>query len=359
MSKTVLVAPLNWGLGHATRCMPIINELLRQGAQVLLASDGAAYQLLKKEYPDLPIFELPAYNIRYPFASMVLSIALQMPKILRGCWDEHRWLNNFLKTHHIDVVISDNRFGMYHNDIKSVFMTHQVHIQTPFSKIVNALNHYCIRKFDTCWIPDFEDEKRNLAGILAHGKMPSTINFRYIGALSRFEYTDVRKKYVLTAILSGPEPQRTYFEEKIISEFQALKAKYGDKIKPFVIVRGVVESKLNSIKLNNITIYNYLTSKKLNQIMLESEIIIARSGYSTIMDLASLQSNAILIPTEGQTEQIYLATKLRSERVCYSENQNQLNIEAALLTPNIYKGFKKLSDKKQLLQEIISEIMKF
>jgi UDP-N-acetylglucosamine transferase subunit ALG13 len=359
MPKTVLVAPLNWGLGHATRCMPIIDELLRQGAQVLLASDGSAYQFLKKEYPHLPIFELPAYNIRYPFANMVLSMALQMPKILRGYWGEHRWLNHFLKSNTVDIIISDNRFGLYHKSAKSIFMTHQVHIQTPFAKIVNALNHYCIKKFDVCWIPDFEDNKRNLSGILSHGHMPSAISFRYIGALSRFVYSDIPKKFVLAAIISGPEPQRTYFEEEIMREFQALKAKYGRKIKPFVIVRGVVETDKSCTDLNDIFIYNYLSSKDLNQIMLESEIIIARSGYSTIMDLTCLQSQAILIPTEGQTEQIYLAAKLRGEGVCYSENQNRLNLESALLRPNIYTGFKNLTDKKRLLPEIISEILKF
>jgi uncharacterized protein (TIGR00661 family) len=359
MPKTVLVAPLNWGLGHATRCMPIIDALQQQGATVLLASDGAAYQLLKKEYPHLPIFELPAYNIRYPFANMVLSMALQMPKILRGYWGEHRWLRDFLKTNKVDIVISDNRFGLYHKNVKSIFMTHQVHIQTPFAKIVNALNHFCIKKFDTCLIPDFEDEKRNLAGILSHGDMPSTIPFCYIGALSRFEYRDVPKKYVLAAILSGPEPQRTYLEEKIMREFQAIKTKYGKKIKPFIVVRGVVEDSPKSIELNDIIIHNYLTSKELNQIIIESDIIIARSGYSTVMDLAQLQSQAILIPTEGQTEQIYLAAKLRREGICYSENQDRLDIENALLRPNIYSGFKNLSDKKQLLQEIISEILKF
>ena len=234
--KKILVAPLNWGLGHATRCMPIIEELRRQGAEVILASDGAAYDLLVREYPNLTIHKLPAYNIRYPFRSMVLSMAFQMPKILRGAIAEHYWLKNFLKTTAVDAVISDNRFGFFSRKTHSIFMTHQVNILMPirfFQPIVNAINHFFIKKFDVCWIPDFENTP-NLAGELSHGIFSKKSKVKYLGILSRFKKLSFEKKYRAAFVLSGPEPQRSIFEKKIRQELH--KQAHCDE--PFLLIRG-------------------------------------------------------------------------------------------------------------------------
>lgn len=365
-SKKILIAPLNWGLGHATRCIPIIDELLRQGAEVILASDGAALELLKKEYPHLPCHTLPAYNIRYPFESMLLSMAFQMPKILRGCIKEHFWLNNFLKKNKIDIVISDNRFGFYNKKVKSIFMTHQINIAAPFQTIVNKINHYFIKRFDICWIPDFENAP-NLAGKLSHFEGVNALKTQYLGALSRMKKYVVEKKYKAIFVLSGPEPQRSILEKKIIEQLQkednSLDASPQprfilDVVPSFLLIRGVTIKDDFNFNYKNIEIHNYLTTKDLNQKILESEVMVARSGYSTIMDLVNLGMKAILIPTPGQTEQEYLATELMKKHIFYSQTQGEFNLESALIEVKNCTGFVNFFSKNETLPKIISELLK-
>ena len=354
--KKILIAPLNWGLGHATRCIPIIDELLRQGAEVILASDGAALELLKKEYPHLPCHALPAYDIRYPFESMVLSMAFQMPKILRGCIKEHFWLNNFLKKNKIDIVISDNRFGFYNNKVKSIFMTHQINIDTPFQLMVNKINHYFIKKFDVCWIPDFENTP-NLAGQLSHFEGVNALTIQYLGSLSRMKKYAVEKIYKAIFVLSGPEPQRTILEGKIIEQIE--KNNFQSNVPPqYFLVRGVTIDDGFEMNYKNIEIHNYLTTKDLNQKILESEVMVARSGYSTIMDLVNLEMKAILIPTPGQTEQEYLATELMENHIFFSQTQDDLNLKQAFHEVVNYKGFDNFFSENETLPKIISELLK-
>ena len=370
LPKKILVAPLNWGLGHATRCMPIIDELRRQGAEVILASDGAAYDLLKREYPDLTIHKLPAYNIRYPFRSMMLSMAFQMPKILRGAIGEHYWLKKFLKTTAVDVVISDNRFGFYNRKIHSIFMTHQVNILIPvrfFQPIVNVINHFFIKKFDVCWIPDLENTP-NLAGELSHGYFPKNLKIKYLGVLSRFEKINVGEvsnladvdyniqKYKAAFILSGPEPQRSIFEKKIR---QQLHQQANDN-ESFLLIRGTEKANnFNTETLSNLEIHDVLTSNLLNKKMMHSEVIICRSGYSSIMDLVCLQKAAVLIPTPGQTEQEYLAKELMHQNQFFSQKQDDFNLQTALMSYKSYKNFAHLDMRKNTLKEIVAELWEF
>lgn len=372
LPKKILVAPLNWGLGHATRCMPIIDELRRQGAEVILASDGAAYDLLKREYPDLTIHKLPAYNIRYPFRSMMLSMAFQMPKILRGAIGEHYWLKKFLKTTAVDVVISDNRFGFYNRKIHSIFMTHQVNILIPvrfFQPIVNVINHFFIKKFDVCWIPDLENTP-NLAGELSHGHVSKRLKIKYLGVLSRFKKINVGevsnladvesssikkyiKKYKAAFILSGPEPQRSIFEKEIRQQLSEQK----DFNEQYLIVRGTDTANNPNVELlRNLEVHNVLTSDLLNKKMMGSEVIICRSGYSSIMDLVYLQKAAVLIPTPGQTEQEYLADELMQKNQFFSQSQDNFDMQTALKAYKKYKNFTNSEMARNTLEEIIGEL---
>ena len=373
MSKKILIAPLNWGLGHATRCMPLIDELLRQGADVMLASDGAALQLLQAEYPQLPIFELPAYNIRYPFNNMMLSMMTQMPKILRGCLGEHFWLKKFVKTHKIDIVISDNRFGFFNKTTYNIFITHQANILIPskwMQRWVNRVNHFFIKKFNTLWIPDFENEP-NLAGQLAHENLPKQLTIKYLGALSRMKTPiNTPKKYQVIAVLSGPEPQRTHLENIIIEQFEKMTpppdelgtGQYFDskvlENKPFLLVRGVMNDKDFNVKNKKIDIHNYLKAKELQEKIAESEVMICRSGYSTIMDLVTLQIPAVLIPTPGQTEQEYLASELMQKSLFYTQNQDALDLELALEKVKHYSGFGKFPNQQETLSQIVNDLLK-
>ena len=356
--KKILVAPLNWGLGHATRCMPIIDELLRQGAEVILASDGGAFDLLQREYPDLEIHKLPVYNIRYPFRSMMWSMAFQMSKILRGAIMEHFWLKKFLKTTPVDAVISDNRFGFYSRKTRSIFMTHQVNILMPIhflQPIVNAVNQYFIKKFDVCWIPDFE-KMPHLAGGLSHGNFNNGLKIKYLGILSRFKKLSFEKKYDTAFILSGPEPQRSIFEKKIrqqLSELRASEAQY-------LLVRGTQKHTNGDDETTlNLEIHDVLTSHLLNKKIMESEVVFCRSGYSSVMDLVKLQKEAILIPTPGQTEQEYLALKLKHQKQFFSQKQDDFDLKTALKEYKNYNNFTNFEVNDNTLKEIIGELLEF
>ena len=220
----ILVAPLDWGLGHATRCIPVIKELLANDCEVWLAGEGIQEALLRTEFRDLPFLPLEGYRIRYSRSSrgFLLNMGLQISKIISAIRKEHRWLKKMVRSHEIDAVISDNRFGLYHSKIPSIFITHQLSIKSPLGnwneKILQRWNYKYINRFRECWIPDLFGEN-NLAGELSHPFSQPKTATKYIGILSRFEKKESKEvNDHLLFILSGPEPQRTVLENKIINE---------------------------------------------------------------------------------------------------------------------------------------------
>ncbi len=351
--KKVLICVLNWGLGHATRCIPIIRELQSQNAELALASDGRALDLLKEEFPNLETFDLPAYNVTYRTGNMFLNIAPQLPKILRAVILEKKTIKELVKKHQFDCIISDNRFGCFVENVPSIFMTHQLRIKMPFFLLENFIaffNQSFIRKFDQCWVPD-RIGNPNLSGSLSHGV--KNLKSKFVGVLSRMKPMKTSPLYDVLIVLSGPEPQRTYLED-ILTE-QALASD-----KKILIVQGKTERK-SHVFLNETTeVLSYLTSEKLNEVMCASKVVISRSGYSTVMDLAILGKKAILIPTPGQTEQEYLAANLKRDKVFYSEEQSNFNLENALQAAEKYTGFGNEfgdnEDLKKLIKKLLAEI---
>lgn len=337
LKKTVLIAPLNWGLGHATRCIPIINGLLEANIKVIIASDGAALELLKKEFPTLTHLELPAYNVTYRSSNMFWNIGTQVFKISWAMLREWFVLRRLIKKHQIDAVISDNRFGCWSMQVPTVFMTHQINIKIPnrfLQSFVNFFNHFSFRLFDQIWIPDVEYEP-NLAGELAHNH--SLAKAKYIGILSRMKPLKVGKKYDVGIVLSGPEPQRTYLETLLLQQINDFNHKKNTSLK-FLFVKG--KTNLEEFqKTENLEIHGYLTSKTLNQKMSACDLLILRSGYSSLMDLAILNKKAVLIPTPGQTEQEYLAKHFKEQGVFDYQNQVNFSLEKAITTANNFTGF--------------------
>lgn len=322
----ILIAPLEWGLGHATRCIPIINELLVQGCEVLIAAEGATYSLLKQEFPHLTFLPLMGYRMKYSRKRFWLPVKLfiQFPKMIFTIYNEHQWLKKIIKEYKIDAVISDNRFGMFNNKIYSVYITHQLLIKTGNNfteKIAQKIHYYFINKYTECWVPDFNVE--GLAGELSHPKkLPKHI--KYIGGLSRFKLHSTEKKFDLLISLSGPEPQRTIFENQILRDLKSYKRKV-------LFIRGLPDNKSELINENPLVeIRNHLTANELNDAMLQSDTIISRCGYTTIMDLVKLNKKAILIPTPGQTEQEYLAKYLREKKMFYTVSQKDFSLQNSL-----------------------------
>jgi len=330
MKKKILIAPLNWGLGHATRCIPIIKALEENGFEPIIASDGVALALLKKEFPNLLSIELPAYNIQYAEKgkNFKWKLALQMPKMMLAIKKEKSKINKIIENYEIDGIISDNRLGVYSSKVPSVFITHQLNVLSgKTSWLTTKLHSRYISKFDACWVPDVAGAE-NLSGKLGH---PET----YIGPLSRIEKKSLPIKYDIMVLLSGPEPQRTLLEKKLIKELE-------NSSKEILFVKGIVESQQQIEKVNSITYYNFMNSEELSTAFNESEFVVCRSGYTTVMDLAKLEKKAFFIPTPGQYEQEYLAKKFKSEIVAPSCKQEKFKA-SKLEKIHFYKGFKDFS----------------
>ena len=355
----VLVAPLDWGLGHATRCIPIIRELMTQGCALWLAGEGAQEHLLKEEFPQLPFLQLEGYRIRYAKSStgLVLNIFRQTKNILKAIKKENAWLKKMIHEYRFDAIISDNRFGLYHASVPCIFITHQLTIRSPLGKwtekFLQKRNYKYINRFTECWVPDTNGEE-NLAGELSHPLMKPTIPVKYTGPLSRFDYFapsgNEDKKEHLLIILSGPEPQRSILENKIVKEISHY---HGTA----TIVRGLPGPSSLIPSTNMIHFYNHLPADEMYKEMLKAEFVISRCGYSTVMDLAVMQKKSILIPTPGQTEQEYLSKYVQQKHFAYCIQQNKFSLDDALSKAKQFDfRFSELNPEK-ILQQVVSDFI--
>lgn len=322
----IIVAPLDWGLGHATRCIPIINELIYLGCEVVIVASNNSFSLLKKEFPFLVFLRYKGYEIRYSRDKKFFftKILLQFPGVIFSVWKENNWLKRIIKQQKIDAVISDNCFGMFNKKIPSIYITHQLGIKTGNQStefIAQKIHYFFIKKYSQCWIPD--NKENGLAGELSHPqKIPS--NAIYIGPLSRFNpLPDIEKIYDLLVTISGPEPGRTIFENKILNQLQNFSGKV-------LLIRGLPSDDYNLPSSDLLEIVNHLPAEELNKAIEQSKMLIGRSGYTTIMDMAALRKKAILIPTPGQTEQEYLAEYLFEKGYFFSTKEENFSIEDAL-----------------------------
>lgn len=352
-NKQVLVAPLDWGLGHATRCIPVIKLLMSKGCQVSIASSGNAMKLLRQEFPDLKFFNLPSYGAVYnKYVPFMIYIFLQLPKFLLAIRRERKVVTKIVTDNAIDLIISDNRYGCRASSVQSVFICHQINIIMPLelrwlSRLVNHFNHRWILKFNQCWIPD--DPINPISGKLS---FPGLSNSVYIGLLSRFVKTNnISLANRLAVVLSGPEPQRTMLEQKLQEQL------VGSTCKT-TFVRGVLTDNNERKIEGNITFVNHLPGNELQQAIEQSEIVLCRSGYSSLMDLAKLDKKAILIPTPGQTEQEYLAKSMRKKKIAFCQRQKDFDLLKALSEIKNYSGFAGWSSQPNLLEEVIDKNLK-
>jgi predicted glycosyltransferase len=303
--KTIFFAPLDWGLGHATRSVPLIREL-QSNNSIILGVTPLTKPIFDEEFPRLKQVEVPSYKIEYSaYFPLWLKLAMDSGKIKKIISNEHQLLDELISKYKIDVVISDNRFGMHAERIKTVFMTHQLFLKAPvLASLASGINKNYIRKFSEVWVPDYEDETESLSGELSHGKQYRG-NVKYIGPQSRLADVSVNaqeNKYDILVLLSGPEPQRSILEEIAVKKFSGRKN--------IALVRGnrgqEPESRRQSVE--GINIFDLPAKEKLKELILSSRKIICRSGYSTLMDLHLLgKKDLLLIPTPGQSEQEYLA----------------------------------------------------
>jgi len=348
----VLVAPLDWGLGHSTRCIPIIKELKTQGCEVYIVADKKCYSLLNKEFPQTVFLRYKGYQVEYSRRQQFFTskLIIQIPRIFFRILQEKKWIKKIIKKYEINAIISDNRFGMHNKNVPCVYITHQLYIKTGnqfIERIAQKIHYYFIKKYKVCWVPDLK--KNGLAGELSHPKkLPA--NIIYIGPLSRFcKIASAEETYDLLVIISGPEPQRTIFENEIL---QQLKTVQGT----IFLIRGLPDQNSKPENFNNVTIENHLNAKQLNEIIEKSKAVLCRSGYTSVMDLSVLQKKAIFIPTPAQTEQEYLSKFLTEKAYFFSMEQKDFSITKALdLSANYHFNIPNIhaNQYKKTVQEFV------
>ena len=346
----ILLAPLDWGLGHATRCIPIIKELLINQYEVCVAATGDQKALLKEEFPFLSFVELPGYRIKYDKnrAFTLLKLIASIPKILIRVKEENRWLRQFREKEGVDMVISDNRYGLWHTDLYCILITHQLNIQSGMGdwvdRWVQRWHYRLINRFNVCWVPDIS-AGTGLAGKLSHPAQMPDIPTHYIGLLSRMERSQLDKDETidLLILLSGPEPQRSILERLLWEQLRSYKG-------TFIFVRGLPGG---GSPLTGDNVYDHLPAWTLNKYLLKARLVVARSGYSTVMDLVRLQKRSILIPTPGQTEQEYLGKYLTAQRIALCVNQKGFSLMDAVSQAEQF-SYVTVHEQEALLQDVMT-----
>lgn len=301
--KIIFFGALDWGLGHATRCVPIIKELLKHN-RVILGVTPLTKPIFEEEFPEVKKIEVPPYNITYSkHLPLWLKLGISYPKISKIIANENKLLEKIINDYKIDVVISDNRFGLHSKKAHCVFITHQLFLKAPvFENFAQKQNKKYILNFDEVWVPDYDNINESLSGKLSHFENYHS-NVKFIGPKSRLNdvICEVEKnKYDYLFLLSGPEPGRTILENELL-----LKAKNSNK--KIALVRGT-KIKTQDSRFHGVDIFDFPKKEELKKLILSSGKIICRSGYSTLMDMHLLgKKELILIPTPGQSEQEYLA----------------------------------------------------
>jgi uncharacterized protein (TIGR00661 family) len=338
----ILISPLDWGLGHASRCIPVIRQLIMAGHKVTVAGYGRSLILLQKEFPHLELIEIQGFSPSYSKSgNLILHLFMLLPEFIGAIFREHRELKRLISQYHFDIIIADNRYGLWNKQTRSILITHQVMIKTPASLRfaeypLYRISRFLISRFDECWIPDYE-ESPGLSGDLSH-KYQLPGNAKFIGPLSRFQQTEPSSEKnfgegKLLAIISGPEPQRSIFEDLIVKQLTVLNL-------PATIFSGKPESGLSTATLGKLTILPHLSTDETCSLINSSGLVICRSGYSSIMDLQALGVKALFVPTPGQTEQIYLAELHQKAGAVLWRTQEMLNLKVDIENALKYSGFK-------------------
>ncbi len=332
--QKIFIAPLDWGLGHASRCIPLIRRL-SQNNTIIVGVTALTEPLFRSYLPDVQLVPIPGYDIRYSSVLPVwLKILTQVPKVLRAMSAEKKLLHQIVSDHGITMIISDNRPGMYSKKIHSVYITHQLKIKIPVvSYFATSWHRHYIHRSNEVWVPDFQDRQMALAGDMSDGRK-IRIPVTYLEPQSALEHGKSVNEpvYDYLILLSGVEPQRSILESRLVSSL----SDYDGKV---ALVRGTTNA--SSLKsLPNFEVFDFASGETLTELIRNARVLICRSGYSTLMDMYTLKKDKlILIPTPGQTEQIYLAAlwkKRFNAKVIEQEKVNAHTIRIHSLPEPLY-----------------------
>lgn len=295
--KRVVFAVLNWGFGHVSRSIPVIDELIAMKNTVVIACNAEQKAVFLEYFPEMSFVELDGYPFQFKgngrFISDLLSQFFRLNRFLKR---ELRTTEEIVMSCRADIVISDHRYGFRSNSRKSIFVTHQLNLPTKWYHLgVNAWHRNLITRFDEIWVMD--NPNSEYAGKLSKNRFGFKVN--YIGIYSRFNRYTIPsiKNGESVLIASGPD----IYAQQLVDQF-IKKEKLGSIIcSDHILLTGNENRRLSRTWLEH------------DQIILQAKKIYSRSGYSTIMDLAILGSNYELIPTPGQYEQEYLAEIMKAK----------------------------------------------
>jgi len=307
--KRILIAVLNWGLGHLMRSIPLIKQLQSQGNQVILAVSEEQKKFFQAELTAVEYLHLAAYPFHFRGkGNFGTDLMLQFFTLHRALKKERKALKNWVEEKVIDCVISDQRLGFYNKKVRSILVSHQLKLALPwYQKLFQVYYSYYLKKFDTIWVPDFPDLEKRLSGKLSESKMKNCL---FIGPLSRFQKQTAVKKYAFGALISGPPPYSHQLLQLVVEKFR----KTG---KPCFVLSSIADSK----RMDGVELISYTSTADANELLQSACFLVSRSGYSSIMDFTFLEEKAILIPTPGQYEQVYLAEHLSERFIGLSEQE--------------------------------------
>lgn len=304
-NKHLLFAVLDWGLGHATRSLPLINILVEQGYRITMASCPRVLGFLHSHFPQAAQLELPSYNVQYRWNNMAMNVAMKAPDLIQALEEERNIIRELHEKTPFNAIISDARYGCFMPTVPSFFITHQVRIKARkklTDTMANKVHRQWMKNFDEIWVPDVA-QLPGIGGELSHAAMEQR-RF-YLGPTSRFQlpiHKDENPTYDWLFLLSGPEPARSQLEQ------QLLYLAHSHPDQKFVMIRAHDTNRSESTPSDDhVHIMDYTNSKHLETLVRQSRQVLCRSGYSTLMDLSAWQTSAVLVPTPGQPEQLYLA----------------------------------------------------
>lgn len=354
----VLISPLNWGLGHATRDMPLIQKLLDEGHDVTLAACGNARAALEQQFPSCTSIDFPDYPTPYSNSRFFLpKFVAFLPLMLKAVADERRKLTKIVDENRFDLIISDNRLGVYSGKVPSVFITHQLHYHLPlaawpFELAACWLNGYLHSKYERVIVPDNPPGPTALAGKLSRAETEATRSRAYYaGILTSTKKQEVKEDLDYLFLISGPEPQRTQLEKILMPKIQELEGSS-------VVLLGSPNGGNHPPGTDRCIVKSYATTPEKEVLMNRARFIVCRSGYTSMMELAELKKrHALFIPTPGQTEQEYLSWYFQQHGWFYSTGQYRIDLRRDIAIAGSYKGFPDMPGTEENVRRLYDEVL--
>lgn len=349
----IIYGVCSWGLGHATRSLPVLRRLLSENNNITVISNGRSLEVLKKElgeqitYVDIPDYPmLLSENTRQFLAKSMVY----WPVFIKRIEDGLAQLQKILDKKHYDCIISDARYDMYSKKIPSFFISHQMRIMNPlqikmFEHAMERFNMFFFKRYAGVMVPDYKEN--NLSGDLSHNlKRIDENTIHYVGVLSDFTRRPMNKNIDYLISISGPEPQRSILEETLASQAETLEGNV-------VITLGKAEN-YSIKKKKHLTTYSFVTKELREELLNKAKLVVSRSGYSTLMDVAVVGTKALFIPTPGQIEQEYLSKYHNNLGTFHSVAQDAVDLKNDVKIAKEKTGFTRECDVKKTVENMLS-----